>query len=280
MTGGGSLTKNGSGTLILGGDNSGYAGDLTINGGTVQAANANAVFASALTLADGTTLDLNGNNAPLTGLSGSGTITSSAPGVLSVTAGSNNINTTFSGVIQNGSATSISLTKQGTGTLTLSGANTYTGGTNITGGTLILGANNAIGPGDLSITNGATLNMNYFSNAVGNVTLTNGTISTPGSPTPLSGTLTASSFTVLSGNIRVALSGTGGLTKNGTGTVTWIPNPAGSNYSGPTTINGGTVDIDGVIGGITGVNSTVTVKSGAIAGSGGCIPRFNAYRAR
>jgi autotransporter-associated beta strand protein len=56
-----------------------------------------------------------------------------------LTAGSNNMNTTFSGVIQDGGlihGTGGSLTKIGTGTLTLSGANRYTGNTKISGGVL------------------------------------------------------------------------------------------------------------------------------------------------
>jgi len=56
-----------------------------------------------------------------------------------LTVGSNNLTTTFSGVIQDGDeGIGGSLTKMGTGTLTLTGPNTYTGSTTITGGTLLV----------------------------------------------------------------------------------------------------------------------------------------------
>jgi autotransporter-associated beta strand protein len=52
-----------------------------------------------------------------------------------LTVGSNNLSTTFAGIIQDGGVGG-SLTKIGTGTLTLTGANTYTGNTNINRGVL------------------------------------------------------------------------------------------------------------------------------------------------
>ena len=55
-----------------------------------------------------------------------------------------NASTTFAGVLANGSGT-VALTKTGTGTLTLSGANTYTGGTTLTGGVIRVQSNGALG---------------------------------------------------------------------------------------------------------------------------------------
>ena len=62
-------------------------------------------------------------------------------GANNLAVGSNNLSTTFSGVIQDGG----SLTKIGTGKLILTNANTYTGGTTVTSGVLL--SNNASGSG-------------------------------------------------------------------------------------------------------------------------------------
>jgi autotransporter-associated beta strand protein len=62
-----------------------------------------------------------------------------ALGANNLTVGSNNLSTTFSGMIQDGGlngGTGGSLTKIGTGTLHLTGANTYTGNTNVNRGVL------------------------------------------------------------------------------------------------------------------------------------------------
>ena len=90
---------------------------------------------------------LNGTGAlDLSALSSSGTTAGSIEGDGNVFLGSknlavggNNLSTTFSGVIQDGGSnggTGGSLTKEGSGTLTLSGTNTYTGATTVNGGTL------------------------------------------------------------------------------------------------------------------------------------------------
>jgi autotransporter-associated beta strand protein len=70
-------------------------------------------------------------------------------GSKALTIGSNNQSTTFSGVIQD----SGSLTKLGTGTLTLSGANTYTGTTTVRGGVIIAGntTGSATGTGAVNV---------------------------------------------------------------------------------------------------------------------------------
>src|SRR5262249_27235932 len=83
-------------------------------------------------------LDLAGFNHSLGSLLWGGIVTNSAvasPATLTV--GSDNTSTIFSGSIQDGTSET-SFAKTGAGTLTLSGHNTYTGGTAIVAGTLEL----------------------------------------------------------------------------------------------------------------------------------------------
>ena len=57
--------------------------------------------------------------------------------MITLSIGSNNLSTAFSGPIEDGDESG-SIAKIGTGTLTLTGANTYTGGTTVTSGILLV----------------------------------------------------------------------------------------------------------------------------------------------
>ncbi len=82
-------------------------------------------------------------------------------GSLNLSVGGNNLSTTFSGVIQDGGmngGSGGSVTKVGSGALTLSRANTYTGGTSVSAGSLIIsnksGSGTGTGAGAVSVSAG------------------------------------------------------------------------------------------------------------------------------
>ena len=90
-----------------------------------------------------------------------------------LTVGTNNLSTTFSGLIEDGPSGKVagSLTKVGTGTFTLSNASltdTYTGGTTVSGGTLIVNNRNysATGTGPVRVTAGTLGGKGKISGAV------------------------------------------------------------------------------------------------------------------
>jgi autotransporter-associated beta strand protein len=184
-------------------------------------------------------------------------------GANNLTVGGNGNSTTFSGVIQdqglNGGIGG-SLTKTGTGTLTLSGANTYTGGTTVDGAsgnsTLAAGAENVFGTGAMTVSgygHTATLDLNGHSQAVGplagdsagviNLHSVNLTVDQTGTSTEFAGTIigTGGSLTVTDS------SGTGTLTLSGANT-----------YTGGTTINSGTL--------VAGHNSALGTGAASITG--------------
>ena len=136
------LTKDGTGTLTLSAANT-FSGTTRVVDGGLTVANANALQWSTLDMATGDTGTVTFNqNSSLGGLSGSRNLDL---GSFTLTVGNNRQSTTYGGVLSNGG-----LTKVGSGTLTLTGANTYTGTTGITTGVLQLGSNGTTGEVDPS----------------------------------------------------------------------------------------------------------------------------------
>jgi autotransporter-associated beta strand protein len=230
---GNTLTKVGNGTLSLSGTNT-YSGATTLNAGTVALASdgnlgtaPGAATAGQLTLNGGTlqntaVMTLNANRGIALGTSG-GTFQTDA-------------NLTYNGIAAGTGA----LTKTGSATLVLGGANTYTGATHINQGTLQLGANNVLANSTaVTVASGATFD-------VATRTDTIGSLAGAGAVTlGAAGALTAgadNTSTTYTGN----LSGTGAnsFTKSGTGTMT-LGGTAGSNAFAPATLNltGGTVQL-------------------------------------
>ncbi|MGL2963206.1 T9SS sorting signal type C domain-containing protein [Flavobacterium sp. RSB2_4_14] len=150
--------------------------NLTINNSAGITLSAATTISGLLTMTNGT---LNMANANLTvgSLSGSGNITNSSgtAGVRTITIGSDNTSpAAYSGVISNGTATSVGITKTGIGTLTLSGNNTYTGASTLSGGILELGAADRIANTSAFTFSGGTFSTGAttgFSETIGVATL-------------------------------------------------------------------------------------------------------------
>ncbi len=206
----GSLTKSGNGTLTLNGGNT-FTGGLTINAGTVTVGSTGALNSNNVTFGSGSTgtLSLNGNNATIAGLN-----TNATPGVTFVKNGSasnnatltignaSNTDSTYAGTIQDGGAGKLAITKAGSGTLTLTGANTYTGGTTITQGKILLNGG-SLAAGTVSISSGASLAASGVASAGSLSLVTGATVDLTSAGLSLSGGLTATG-----GNLNYTLGNT------------------------------------------------------------------------
>ena len=155
-----SVTKNGAGTLTLGGLNNfgTVAGTgLTINQGKVILANPSALATTTGVTLSGGVLDLNANDTTLGSLAGTGgTITDNG-----TTAGATNFtifqngNSTFGGTLADGSARTLTVVKNGIGSLTLAGANTFSGNFTITGGSVTAASGFGVAiPGNITLGTG------------------------------------------------------------------------------------------------------------------------------
>jgi len=155
------LTKNGAGRLILTGPNT-FSGNTLIGSGTLQlgAASGNATLALQNSTLDTTgigTLSFgNMTSGTLGGLTGGGALvlSNTASQAVAMSVGNNNTNTIYSGILSGSGA----LTKTGTGMLSLTGPNTYTGGTTIGGGTLSVGSGGS--GASIGMTSGVALSNN------------------------------------------------------------------------------------------------------------------------
>ncbi|MFM2114334.1 MAG: hypothetical protein RI908_75, partial [Actinomycetota bacterium] len=261
----GGLTKTGAGTLTLTAANT-YAGATTISAGTLAIGTAGDRISnsSAVSIANSATLALNGLDETVASIATPGDGTN-AKITLSTTSATNTLtvgdstSTTFAGVIE---GTNGKLTKQGTGTLTLSGANTYTGATTVSSGTIALGAANRIADtSPVVVANSASFNLAGYDETIASIatsgdgTSSTVTLSTTGSPANTL-TLASDSSTTFAG----AISGSNGkVTKQGSGTLTLT----GTNtFSGALTISAGTVSVGGGgNGGIIGTSSIVNSGS-------------------
>ena len=193
-----------------------------------------------------------------------------------------------------------SLTKNGTGTLTLSGPHSYSGGTTVMLGTLRLGASDSLpNVGAITVATGAVLDVNGMTDTIATLSVdgsvTAGNLTTTGAVALGDGASVAANLTLggdvtKTGAVGTTVSGTinlggtriftvapnaapeltlggavsnGALTKNGNGTL--VLNNGGNSYAGATTVNGGTLKV-GVAGALP-ANTALTISAGAVDGN-------------
>ncbi|MBD6145565.1 fibronectin-binding autotransporter adhesin ShdA [Salmonella enterica subsp. enterica serovar Enteritidis] len=239
---GSKLTKQGDGTLILSNTGNDY-GDTEIDGGILAAKDAAALGTGDVTIAESATLALS------------------------------------QGTLDNNVTGEGQIVKSGSDELIVTGDNTYSGGTTISGGTLTadhadsLGtgavANSGVlqvgegelentlsGSGSLVKTGTGELTLSGDNTYSGGTTITGGTLTADHADSLGSGDIDNSGvLQVGEGELENTLSGSGSLVKTGTGELTLS---GGNDYSGGTTIIGGTLTAD----------HADSLGTGAVANSG------------
>jgi autotransporter-associated beta strand protein len=337
ISGAGSLTKLGAGTVILTASNS-YGGGTLLNAGALAAGNAFAFGTGSITLTNSTVLNLSnfsianliinnggiltnvgtvsgaelnggtttlsasnstvaevsgtatvnvsGNNTTITNvLGGTVSVAGTNTTLQSVSSGTVNVagtNTTVQNLtggtvnvtngttvnVQSGStAGSIAggggLVKSGANTLTLSGANTFSGGTVLLDGTLAVASANALGSGSLTQTNGSsTLVINTTGTVTNQMSVSNlrslQTVTLSGNKTlnNASYDITNNTTTTESGT----LSGSGGITKLGTGTLVVT---ASNTFTGAVDVQAGLLNLNSATSSAAGGTTSVAVATNA-----------------
>ncbi|MCE9886672.1 autotransporter outer membrane beta-barrel domain-containing protein [Obesumbacterium proteus] len=292
LTGAGNVNIQANGTVILNNSDNDYTGNTQISSGNVQMGSDNALGHTAdISLAANTGLDMNGKTQAITtlhGVAGSGLNLNG--GNLSIAQGGESLGTlsgggqlnlnggelTVHGANQNLSATT-TIAAPATATLDNTqglgnGAINLAGNLNLTGANGVM--NNALtGNGNLSLQNGSQVTLaNIASTFAGSIDVATGTqLTAQGSGTLGSARVTDNGHIVLDTatdwTLNNAISGTGGVDKNGVGTVTV---GSAQTYAGDTHINQGALAVNGNFGstGTVYVANAGTLKgNGSIAGS-------------
>ncbi|QYM78981.1 autotransporter-associated beta strand repeat-containing protein [Horticoccus luteus] len=246
----GNLTINSTGTVTLSGNNTFTGNAVVSSGATLKIGSATALASSSnyTNVSSGGVLDLNGFDVakPLrlsaSGFDGNGALVNTSDTAVTIAgnvllAGSSSIgqgDITVNGAVGDAGAGK-SLTKRGSGTLTLAGVNTYSGATIVSSGSLLIDGSTAASSA-VSVSSGATLGGS--GHILGSVTSSGGILNNADHVLSIAGTL--------------ATSGASSLASGSTFNVT-----------GGTTVMSGSFAVNGQLGG-----SLVVDEGATLSGSG------------
>ncbi|MEZ0265548.1 MAG: beta strand repeat-containing protein, partial [Phycisphaerae bacterium] len=277
LTGAAGLTKDGAGVLQFN-TQAGYTGATTVNAGGIKfgAANAGPRWSAVNLNGANTRIDLGGIAGAIGSLTGTGMVVNSSTTAAALTVGGDNTSTSFAGGVRRfsesaGAVPSTSLTKVGSGTMTLTGASNAGGTLTVAqGGVSFTGATGTgtfgtylVQAGGTLTTDGATPVANRLGTATGStLNIGGGTVNLAGTAETF-GTLTVSGG---GGTLNLAAGAGSPLTVN-VGTLTAVQAGGsllirGSNFgaapgNGVATVNVTTFNVPAGQG--TGANGTVTM---------------------
>lgn len=261
-TGTTAIIKNGNGPLLIHGACD-YTGQTTVNAGTLRPGAPGLLSSSSLvTVASGATLDLAGHAQTVASLSGSGTVSLGSADITLLPSAS----TSFNGTITGSGGLKVGTAVAGA-TQTLASGNSFTGPTEILPGGLLtissIAANALSASSRLTIAGGGVVTVSASSTSVGSLAGSGILFFNQGGASIIFGG--DNSSTTFSG----AVTGTGSITKVGTGTFTLAAN-ANTNMSGNTVVGEGIFIAKGGL-----ASSSVTVQSNGTLQADGTLASLN-----
>ena len=264
LCGGGSLTENGPGELVLAKDNSGFTGNLTIVGGIIEAAIPAALPGNVSVQCGGTLavgvagVDPSVASSEIASLLTSGDF--AAGSNLGIDTGTSSFE--YDGIIADPPQNSpLGLVVLGSGTLFLTGSNTYSGGTMIVGATLNFSSLGNLGSGGITLDGGTLQYATAFTGPM-DISGLGVTIDAGGATIDTNGKNVAFASSIGNG-------GSGGLTvidSSGGGSGTLIVSAA-IDYTGGTAIVGATMQAGP--SSCLGNSATITLDGGTLEATGG-----------
>jgi autotransporter-associated beta strand protein len=232
LTGNGSLTQTAGGSgaksITFSGDNSGFAGTFTQNndGNNRTAFNSGSSGSAAAAwifnrnVAGGVALNLGTTTINFGSLAGGAFIRNNNAGTTTIRTGALNTSTTFSGQINDNGNNNLALTKEGTGTLNLSGTSSYDGATTVNGGILDVTSTGTISNSAVTVNNSATFQIAGTAKTLGGLSVTGNGSAKISSVTTLTNGLSATGADatidlINSAATNISVNGAAGMTLGG-----------------------------------------------------------------